>query len=613
MKIDLEQKLGEILSSVPTYKDSLNINNKLFVLLRKLFQSIPESHNIAVIGAGESASKLLNHARVDRKIQCFVEVNVNKNTASRKHRQIQNVDMISLDQLPNYDIQTVIIVTNRYMKEVFNQVYGNSEYNVIDMYDYICSHNHTISLDFLNFESIYNTQYEEIMLLQKKYKYEKVLKQKEWYLERLIYKYLLLFDFQTAFQFISEYIQSDYRFQEQFITMEHQLKLFLASVKSEIKKRSQNDIVIFWMDALRTDEVSKMDYLFQISRESKVFDNAFTTVYDTCGTMKSIVNKELQIDDFTEEDIRINNENSILLSKLEENNYNFHVICGGESEFYIFDKTLTTLNDYYSPCSIKLWELVKLLLESDKPMCILTHLLTETHPPFHCPNIEQDFYYDRSSLASDYEKQIDTSLSYLDKQLRFYLDLLGQNCKKVFLSDHAKPRSLKDLCTLQPTYWDELLHVVMFIHMPGIKPEHENRLYSHINFLEVIEYIMNPTDENYQKIFSEEYIKIQSVDRYSGVDIQKKLADGTDIENLMAYRGVRTSEDKYILLSNGSERYYRLPDENKNLIDDLSYEDRIRYLKKQTGTYFLDLSKFSLFKDSLKYIYHLENLHCQEK
>lgn len=68
----------------------------------------------------------------------------------------------------------------------------------------------------------------------------------------------------------------------------------------------------------------------------------------------------------------------------------------------------------------------------------------------------------------------------------------------------------------------------------------------------------------------------------------------------MAYRCVVTKFDKFIKIANGKEIYYKLENENINLIDCAEYKDRIEQLRRLAGNYFLNIKEIPEFANALK-------------
>lgn len=87
------------------------------------------------------------------------------------------------------------------------------------------------------------------------------------------------------------------------------------------------------------------------------------------------------------------------------------------------------------------------------------------------------------------------------------------------------------------------------------------------------------------------------MDAYDNNLIQKSI--NKDVEEWeIAYRGLQSIDDRYILMATGKEIYNRLPDEKTNYIDDERFKERINYLRKKTGNNFIDITKEPQFKYS---------------
>lgn len=150
------------------------------------------------------------------------------------------------------------------------------------------------------------------------------------------------------------------------------------------------------------------------------------------------------------------------------------------------------------------------------------------------------------------------------------------------------------------------LHVVLFVKGDGIDNLVCKKMFSHLNFFYLFKYILEPSNENLNRIFND-FVEIQELDFYHKHLINQVFKSDKDSKthflcDAVSFRGIRSQYDKYILYRTGDELYFVLPDENTNRINEFQYRERINQLRKLVGDYFVDIYKDDRFKDSCKFM-----------
>ena len=154
---------------------------------------------------------------------------------------------------------------------------------------------------------------------------------------------------------------------------------------------------------------------------------------------------------------------------------------------------------------------------------------------------------------------------------------------------------------------------MLIVKGPIIETGEESRLYSHQNFSGIIKAILTEKREDWESCFSE-YVLYQNADLYHYnniiIHIMEQWLSGKQPHIMGVYqlRGVRTADDMYIKYALGKELYYRLPDEETDLIEDERWAIRINELRELCGDSFVDISKEPLFERASLIYDYLKNI-----
>lgn len=160
------------------------------------------------------------------------------------------------------------------------------------------------------------------------------------------------------------------------------------------------------------------------------------------------------------------------------------------------------------------------------------------------------------------------------------------------MSDHGKRADISKVMT------EMKVHVLLMVVDENISYRKVNNIFSIINYLDLIKYIMNPSDDLYSKMFQNRYAFYQELDTYNMSRIQTVITSAVIYASAYALRGIITENDKYIITGYGNEFYYILPDEDNNLVEDSKYIERINELRELAGNNFLDIYKYEKFRGS---------------
>ena len=422
-------------------------------------------------------------------------------------------------------------------------------------------------------------------------------------LKRLICDYLSIFDFVNAFYYMDEYIQKRFWNYKRYIKMKQDLKSFIKWIKKSLKDRE--DILLFWIDCTSYEEFEWFPELMKRAEKSYFFEHAYPPTPTTTPVMMAINNKWLNIDDFSKYfKLRSSGffdfHSSLLLQKIRKYGYDFAYFTPKSMTYPVYVESLLhrpTQHKYVSSNRL-FFDAINQMMRTDKKQFMIIHCLAETHFPFWYPAKNGKMLYNVPPLkppSSDELKQVCGASQYLDKQLAFYSDLLGDGTSRIYMSDHGKLYYQEE----QYKRWgNKLNHTLFFIQSKYVPIEREKRIFTLYNFLELADALLRAHKSNsmadFEPVFDKDYIKVQSIEIY-GKNVIDMYKDINYLESARPYRGIRTLEDYYLRFRN-SELYYRNGDEETNLIDDPKYASRIAELRELAGTYFLDIEKKEKFK-----------------
>lgn len=423
-----------------------------------------------------------------------------------------------------------------------------------------------------------------------KYKTIENEKLQQIYLERLIFNSVYIKDFLSVEKHIEEYINRDFERKDEYKSFLVNLKQLLSTIKIRLDKR-RNNIIMFWIDALEYGEDEKMPYLKELSNKGLSFEQAYTVTPYTHFTAKTIFSKKKVIDDASYEMEEITRDNSITIQYLEEKGYRFKYY--GFSEQYSKELKASPVINKFTPASSMYWDMIQDLLVEDKLFCMV-HELIETHDPHLSANLEgqecvvsEHIGKEDTNRAKLRESQREPSRLYMDKQLEFYSEFLQEQYSRIYMSDHGH--------TVRGRF-----HTILKVVGEKIKPQKHTKMFSYIDFYELIQYIVEPNKDI--NLILRDYVEVQDVDYYHPKAIEKTLnKEQFNKKALIGYRGVITPTEEFIRYNDGEEAYFLRA---KNIQVD---KNRIAELRILTGTKKVDIENEEKFKYSRLVYKVLEN------
>lgn len=605
----LDDKLDNIINSsgINFYNEEVKIdlnNRKINVdivnEINKIWNNIKNDSRIAIYGAGNHTIKLFEV--IDRRSKNIICVVDNLNPIGK----FLEYPQINKEQIKDYNIDVVFISTLGYAKEIKEDVikeFPNIE--VIDLYEELQKKGYSSNQQFFyqKDSEIYSYIYEVRNIYENE--------NSEKYLANLIYTQLKNRDFLYAYKYIDEYIRKKYTQSELFKSLRNKLDVFINNIKTEISKQEAKNGLIFLIDALRWRDIYKsndMKFIKNISEKSINCNNAYTHVsYTTMSILSMITEKKLFEADLVNKNLPIKNEG--IFDRLNALNYKFKYY-GNQVQFFEESR--------YSKCDINnipylFWKYICDNYNQNSANVSIIHVM-EAHTPYiagnHNDRPEKWEPYASRLLSEDEvlmkNQQRKEALKYIDEQLKYYYNIINKNTSLIITSDHGNLIEGEISNNNDNLYTDDVINIPYIISDHNLIMKEEDRLISHLDTSKIICNLIQNKDP-FEDIEEKELVEVDRDFTYSKFHIEKidkmnKLYLGR------AYKCFRSKKEKYVVLSDGQELFYIMPDEDKNLINEDRYKFRIEEIKSKID------SKLPDFKDErykyareVYYKYVLEN------
>lgn len=438
-------------------------------------------------------------------------------------------------------------------------------------------------------------------ILVKKYYAKKAAnkKEKKYYLQELIINYLLIRDYKNAFSYIDRYTKLVGKDNNPFIQIKREFLILFSQMREELHKREKKDIIVFWCDALPYSDFKKFDFLEKMENGSLIFENAYTHIPYTHTTSQAMFTGEPFFEGklyrYTETDNMIRYGKTLEL--LQKNHYRICEVGGNYIKKRYHKRPDYSIKSMYPPATMELWEtLAQLLKDEDEKKFIVCHMDCELHNPYWNGESEK-LYADPGNFLTDiteFENQRKESAKYLEKQILYYMNFLGENACKIFMSDHGIGG---------PAYSERRLHAFCFVKDNNITKGNFKEYFSYLKFYELLDYILHPTEDNLKKIFSD-YVLIQNDHPYSEKycqDILRRLKNNEDImqKDWMGFRGIIKNGYKLIRFPKDQEIWFNSEDKEIEP-EDIPDQNLVQFMRDTVGNEFPDIYAYKHYEHTKK-------------
>lgn len=513
---------------------SKNIANRLGEEVERFNKSIAYNQNEEKIidpktiiwGGGIHSINLLKNTDIINLLNIKYIVDKNEKLVGKK---INGIEIISFERLKEIDFNTFFISSYEYRKEIKEEIEKKFlNINIVDMYRNNNKYNIITRLKLEDNENDNNIDKSEIV-------------------KDIIIAYLAIRDFYNAEKYINEYIKNrynDYKLLNEFL---YKLKDLLKEMKYAVNKMNKSNIHFIIIDAI--DKYAFDKYMINIKNKFEnciEYENAFcASTYTTESHLCMFVGENL-FDKKIYLTKKVNKSNSRFISGLEKRGYS---ICGNNIRENIRDCFDNQIGDdnTNNPISKILWENLCYRIESGNGNKFIYSRAMEYHDlVFHSE---------------------DETVKYIDEQLIYYMNFTNKNDYIVITSDHGgdsidgRERRIK---------------IPFLIKTPDNITMSKKNLFSMKN---IGDEILKILDNNYTEE-KNEYIKVERTGIYNeSLKIRYSILNKERKKYIQAFRVIRTNCEKYIVFADGTEEFYLINDETKNLINDDTYLKEINKMR----------------------------------
>ena len=576
-----------------------NMSTKIEKEIKNIWDSISSDKNIAIWGAGDHTNelmKVINHN--NKNLICIIDKGVKRNDK----RYLNSYPIYNPSKLNELNINTILISSFAYKEEIKKEIdFINLGHQCIDIYEILKQKGIILETPFYYDHPDYIELYNERML----YEIGTVPKEKEKHLYRLIIKYLQIRDFKYALLFIDQYIKEGYSRKNDFIAFKKELEELFANIKRELSHRKHKDIIWFLIDSLRYKDVegNNMPFIKDISRESIYFKNAFSTNLFTYMSVFSMLTQKLPIDGELYKKDTISAEESEFLSFLIENGYRIKSYILGKELFephsqidQVKTKRRIVQNEEEEKSlgvfiSTLLWRsLCDFLQNKEESIFSLLHIVGEIHKPHICgyhqkkpmihSGVEEYCYQKPEQNEEDFKAQFYECIKYVDDQLKFYMDFYPESIVTIISGDHGQ--GLENI--FEPTNnlfltlgcSDERTHIPFIINISNQKP----RCYRDIFSMKYAGKILVELLDSREIIIEQDFAEFQ-FEAYFNRALANRLKEIGAEKFVKGFKGIRTSDYKYVVYNGHGEELYQLPDETRNIIDEVEHQAELKELQRK--------------------------------
>lgn len=577
----LDDKLENIINSsrINFYNKEIkeDLNNRKLNLdivneINKIWNSIKGNSRLAIYGAGNHTMKLFEIVnRYDKNIICIID-NLKANG------EFLGYPLIDKEQIKKYNLDEIVISTLGYGKEIKEDIIRNfPNIKVIDIYEKLKAIGYDINKPFY-----YHKLVEKYLVI---YEVKNIYKRSkdEKYLANLIFLYLDIKDFSNAFKYILEYIDKGYIQYEKFKFLYKELNEFNIHIKKQLWKIKNKNLLMILVDSLRWKDIFEYDnmkYVKSISRKSLNLTNAYTHVpYTSMSILSMITGKKMFDDNLMNIKMPINSPN--ILNDINNTDYKFKYYG---NQLQLFTQEFCN-QSYDTNISQLLWDYICDSYEGKNGQNISIVHIMEVHAPHICGNHKYkpiDFGGYASSHLTDYEVfiqkiQYNETLDYVDKQLKYYCDLINDETTLIITSDHGMTLEWDIKSKNDNQFIEDFTHIPYIILEKNMSPKVERRLISHIDSHKIIYNLIHKKPIFY-KVQKREFIEINKDFAYSKI-LLENLSKLNKMHIARAFKCFRSETEKYVVYYDGTEEFYILPNEDNNLIGDIKYKKRVEEIK----------------------------------
>lgn len=364
---------------------------------------------------------------------------------------------------------------------------------------------------------------------------------------------------------------------------EHLLEL----LQNKLRERKQKDIMVFWTDEVPYNRFHYLPETMALSKQGTFFQRAYAPTNHTNAVVRAMFRHMLPIDDFPQNQEKIDSMNSSLLRFLEHEGYKVRLVG---SPILAMGAEHLIETGAFTPCSERWWKGVTDLLQSPEPCFYLFHIM-ESHFPYYVPDLKNPVNLGTAAIAQ-WEESRRSAFGYIDQCLRLYHKLAGHKTQ-IFLSDHGHPGPVSQWIIRAS---DQTVHTYCFVVGENIPKMTVTRFFPYTNFEKFIRWIMDPSQYPLDDACTDEVV-LQDTDFYNP-DLVATALQSTDPRHGLAFRGIVNYDHMYIINSLNDEYFFQMKQDEPEKPVPLEDPALRAELREKAGTEFLDIYRYDKFRFS---------------
>ena len=243
----------------------------------------------------------------------------------------------------------------------------------------------------------------------------------------------------------------------------------LGEIREFLRKRSQKDILMFWVDTVSYDDAkSSMPLLWREMNSGIFFENMWGVSNWTDPAMKAIFCGKT-LDDYSWRIGEISSETSMVIKELEKNHFNIRFLGshlkGISERFRPEEYTMDIV-----PVSSRLWDVLReLVICEESPCFVVSHIFQECHATMLSTRM-------RKNILQKYREE---GLEEIDEQISYYKMYFPKLSTNIYMSDHGYDFTVT-----------EISHTFMGICGDGVLPCRVRSMLSHTDFFPIFHSIL---------------------------------------------------------------------------------------------------------------------------
>ncbi|MGN9203148.1 sulfatase-like hydrolase/transferase, partial [Clostridium sp. HCP1S3_A12] len=349
------------------------------------------------------------------------------------------------------------------------------------------------------------------------------------------------------------------------INLKKQIENIVYCIKEDFCKKNKeyNTKFIFICDSLRYKDVfklGKMDKLKKRAERGIIIKNAFTHVPYTTGSLLTLFTGKKYLDDGIY-NISTLPDNIEIFKEVDRLNYDFKYL-GCRTRLFSNKYSINNTNTNMSQI---MWLGLCNALKSQKNTLYCLHFMESHSPYFSGKNRKKlveiaPYWLTNVDDAKIEEEQNIDSLKYMDEQIDFFMNLIGDESQVILFSDHGSIIQNDKITNQDNFYCDDYIRIPYVILNSPLNYLYNN-FFSHLDTKNlIINFIRNKN--LFDGIDTRKYIEVNRDFTYNDHFLNVTKQNGK-LDLGRAFKCFRNQNYKLIKFYDGTKKYYNVPEEKE--------------------------------------------------